>query len=136
MYFLSGSDVFVNVPGGFEKGFSFYYSSASAASVQVYSEVNGGGTLLASLDLNAQHNQDCVGDPNGVFCNWSPIGVTFQGLAKSIDFGGAANGVGFDQITFGSSSKCLRSHTSMLVLLLLVAHQYVRNNELRCRSVE
>jgi len=52
----------------------------------------------------AQFNDNCVGDPSGSFCNWTPVGVSFAGTARSIDFGGTANFTGFDDITFGSAS--------------------------------
>lgn len=96
----------VNVPGGFTTGFSFFYSSVQSANVDVYSEVNKGGTKLATLSLVSNwRNDGCVGDPTGNFCHWDPIGVSFTGVAKSIDFAGAANRVGFDDITFGSVGK-------------------------------
>ena len=93
MFFLTGEDVTVNVPGGFENGFSFFYTSALPVSVDVYSEVDSQGTLLGTLNLNAQFTDNCQGDPNGAFCNFSPVGVTFSGVAKSIDFRGAINQV-------------------------------------------
>ncbi|HQM87597.1 MAG TPA: PEPxxWA-CTERM sorting domain-containing protein, partial [Methylotenera sp.] len=83
--------------------FSFY-SSSLTASVNVYDDVNGGGNLLASLNLSPQNTNNCSGDPTGLYCNWSAVGVEFNGIAKSVNFGGTANRVGFDNITFGSST--------------------------------
>lgn len=74
----------ITVPNGFQNGFSFFYSSAFGATVTIYSEENLQGTVLATLSLNAQHNEGCAGQ----FCNWSFAGVEFIGTAKSIDFGG------------------------------------------------
>lgn len=102
MFFLDGNNATLNVTNGFIDGFSFYYSSARAATVTVYDGFDATGNILASLDLVPQHTQNCTGDPNGDFCNWTPIGVTFAGTAYSIDFGGTANYVAFDNITFGS----------------------------------
>lgn len=102
MFFLDANNAILNFAAGFDTGFSFFYTSSTAASVNVYDGVDGTGTLLATLNLLAQFNQNCSGDPNGGFCNWSAIGVTFEGVAKSIDFGGTANQTGFDNITFGS----------------------------------
>ena len=62
------------------------------------------GTLLGTLNLTAQYNSQCTGDPNGQYCHWSPIGVSFAGAARSIDFAGTANFTAFDDITFGSAT--------------------------------
>lgn len=102
MFFLNSNNAILNYAAGFDTGFSFYYSSAAAATVNVYDGLNGAGTLLASLSLLAQYNSNCQGDPNGAYCNWTPIGVRFSGLARSIDFGGTANRTAFDNITFGT----------------------------------
>jgi hypothetical protein len=104
MFFLNANDAILNFAAGFDTGFSFFYSSSTAASVNVYDDVNATGNLLASLNLSAQGFDNCTGDPTGSFCNWTPIGVAFAGIAKSIDFGGTADQTGFDDITFGSST--------------------------------
>mgnify|MGYP001166143682 CR=1 FL=1 len=103
LFFLTGSAI-LNYALGFDTGFSFFYSSSTAATVNVYDGLNATGNLLASLNLNAQFSNNCSGDPNGDFCNWTPVGVTFTGIAKSIDFGGTVNQTGYDDITFGSAT--------------------------------
>lgn len=102
MFFLDASNAVLNVTNGFTTGFSFFYSSSTAASVNVYSGLNATGDLLGTLNLTAQFNQGCTGDPSGAFCNWTAVGVTFSGTAFSIDFGGTANQTAFDDITFGT----------------------------------
>jgi PEP-CTERM motif len=102
MFFLSGASAVLNVAAGFDTGFSFFYSSSTAATVNVYSGLNATGTLLGSIPLSAQYNSNCIGDPDGGFCNWTAAGVAFAGVARSIDFGGTADQVGFDNITIGS----------------------------------
>lgn len=104
MYFLDANDAILTFAAGFDTGFSFFYTSSTAASVNVYDGLNGTGNLLASLNLTAQYTDNCTGDPTGEFCNWTPVGVAFSGIAKSIDFGGTANQTGFDDITFGSET--------------------------------
>lgn len=101
MFFLTGTAV-LNYAPGFDTGFSFFYTSSTAATVNVYDGLDGTGNLIGSLDLTAQFNQSCTGDPSGQFCNWTAIGVAFNGVAKSIDFGGTVNQTGYDDITFGS----------------------------------
>lgn len=103
MFFLSGSNAYMNVASGFTNGFSFFYSSASAASVNVYDGLDGTGNVLATLNLANQYNLNCSGDPNGQFCNWTPVGVTFTGTAKSVGFSGAASIAAFDDVTIGNS---------------------------------
>jgi hypothetical protein len=102
-YFVSGGADTMDVAAGFTTGFSFYYSSAEAGSVDVYSGLDGTGTLLASVPLVAQFSTGCITGATTTFCTWSPVGVTFSGTAESVNFGGVANEVGFDSITLGAS---------------------------------
>ena len=102
MFFLDANNAVLDVTNGFTTGFSFWYSSSTAATVTVYDGAGGTGNVLAQINLLAQGFDNCSGDPSGQFCNWSPIGVAFAGTAYSIDFGGTANQTGFDNITFGS----------------------------------
>jgi hypothetical protein len=102
MLFLSSGAATMNVADGFDTGFSFFYTSGKAAKVRVYDGLNGTGNLLAELDLDAQFNVGCSGDPGGDYCNWTAVGVSFIGVARSVDFGGTANVVVYDDITIGS----------------------------------
>lgn len=100
-FFLTGS-VIMNVPAGFDTGFSFFYTSVSfAGSVRVWDGPDATGVLLGTLDL-VPNGSGCGGDPNGAFNCWTAVGVPFAGLARSVDFGGVANQIGFDNITLGS----------------------------------
>jgi hypothetical protein len=103
LYFLTGGAVTMNYAAGFDTGFSFFYASLDTAFVNVYDGLAGTGTLLATISLAATPVGG-VGDPNGYYSTWVPVGVAFNGTAKSVDFGGAANYVGFDNITFGSET--------------------------------
>jgi len=102
MFFLDANNAILNFASGFDTGFSFFYTSSTAATVTVYDAIGGAGNILGTLTLLAQYNNQCAGDPNGAFCNWSPVGVAFAGTARSIEFGGTASQTGFDDITFGS----------------------------------
>lgn len=117
MFFLEADAAILNVAAGFRTGFSFFYSAAEAGTVRVYSGLDGSGSLLANLDLVAQLDDECVGDPTGAYCNWTPVGVLFAGIARSIDFGGAANFIGFDDITFGSDKPGTVPEPGALALL-------------------
>jgi hypothetical protein len=102
LFFLNGSAV-LNYEPGFTDGFSFYYTSAFASTVRVWSGLDATGTLLGEIVLGKNYtNGNCKGDPTGAYCHWDIGSLAFGDTAKSIDFGGSANYVGFDNITFGS----------------------------------
>lgn len=101
LFFLSGGAATMNVAAGFDTGFSFFYTSAAPGFVNVYDGLNGSGALLATLNL-VENIAGCTGDPGGRFCHFSPVGVAFSGVARSVDFGGTADLIGFDNITLGA----------------------------------
>lgn len=101
MFFVTGSAI-LNYEQGFDTGFSFFYSAKYAARVFVYDDLNASGNLLASINLLPQYSDNCTGDPTGTYCNWTPIGTSFDGVAKSVDFGGTVRHTGYDNVTFGS----------------------------------
>ncbi len=121
MFFLDANNAVLNVAAGFDTGFSFYYSSSTAASVTVYDGLNGTGNVLGTLALTAQGFDNCGGDPSGDFCNWTAVGVAFAGTAKSIDFGGTANQTGFDNITFGSDVPVIPEPSTYALMALGLA---------------
>jgi hypothetical protein len=118
MFFLTGSKSTLDYAAGFDTGFSFYYSSSTAATVSVYDGLGGTGNVLATLNLSAQFNQNCSGDPSGGFCNWTAVGVAFAGTARSIDFGGVANQTGFDDVTFGSATPAIPEPSTYALMAL------------------
>ncbi len=103
LFWLSGSQTFMDVAAGFTTGFSFNYTDpfVSGSSVSVYSGLDGTGTLLATIPL-ATTPSGCPGY-DGQYCPFVPIGVTFAGTAESVSFAGTANFVVYDDITLGSS---------------------------------
>ena len=104
LFFLTGSGAVMNVPAGFTEGFSFFYSAPFFDStVNVYSDVNATGTLLAQIPLPRTPNNGAP-DPTGQFSPLVPVGVSFIGVAKSVDFSGTGNQVVFDNITIGCST--------------------------------
>lgn len=110
LFFLTGAAATLNALNGFTEGFSFFYSSTNfVGSIDVYSGLDATGDLLATLALPQTPEgpgdpNGGAGDPRGSFGTWVPIGVSFAGTAKSIDFGGTVNQIGFDNITFGSAT--------------------------------
>ena len=101
MYFLTGNAAIMNVPAGFTTGFSFYYSTAQPMTINVYDGLEGSGNLLMTANYPAQNNVGCTCN---TYCNWTPVGVSFAGTARSVAFVGAANYCGFDDVTFGSAT--------------------------------
>ncbi len=100
MFFLTGSASTITVDGGFDTGFSFWYSAINQpGSVSVY-DIND--NLLTSLYLPTTYSNG--GDPNGDFSPFVQIGVSFEGSASYVSFAGVQNQIGFDNITFGSST--------------------------------
>lgn len=100
----TGTAAVMNVPAGFSGGFSFFYTAISQPGViRVFDGPNGTGTLLATLNLPLTPNNGAP-DPTGTFSPLVPIGVTFSGTARSVDFGGTVNQIGFDNITLGSGT--------------------------------
>jgi len=101
-FFLTGAGDIMNIANGFDTGFSFYYSAAVySGTVTVYDGPNGTGNVLAQLNLPVTPTLP-PGSP--AYNNWQPIGVTFSGIAKSVNFSGVANYIGFDNITLGSET--------------------------------
>lgn len=101
MFFLTGSSV-LNYAPGFDTGFSFFFTTVGfAGSVNVYDGLNATGNLLGSINLAAL---GAGPDPANVFSNWGTGSLAFAGTARSIDFGGTVNQVGYDNITFGSTT--------------------------------
>lgn len=93
-----GTDAALNAAGGLANTLSFSYSSAAAVTdaVQVWSGLNGTGSLLASFSLAANAQSGCSDSP---FCRFDTSGGAFAGIAHSITFGNAANVAAFDNVT-------------------------------------
>ncbi len=104
LFFLSGNSTVLDYAAGFTTGFSFNYSqvSRSGGTVNVWDGLGGTGNLLGSISL-ALTPSGCPGF-GGAYCPFVPIGVSFGGTAKSIEFAGVANYVVFDDVTFGSAT--------------------------------
>lgn len=112
MFFLSGPAATMDVAGGFTTGFSFDYAGAYEGTVNVWSGLDGTGTLLASFSLPTTPS------PYYVFL---PIGVTFAGTAESVEFGGVANYIAFDDVTFGSATPGVPEPATWGLMLLGLA---------------
>ena len=113
LFFLEGDAATVTRRDGFVNGFSFYYAAINQPGfIRVYSGPEGTGEVLASLDLPVTERNGAP-DPQGEFSPFVPIGVTFDGIAQSIDFGGTIDEIGFDNITFGSATPLTDNSTPL-----------------------
>ncbi|WP_308909077.1 PEPxxWA-CTERM sorting domain-containing protein [Pseudokordiimonas caeni] len=103
VYFDPLGSAVMNVAGGFDTAFSFYYTSISDGLVSIYDGLDGTGNQLATIVLGP--TAAGPGDPTGGdnFGTWLFTGTAFAGTAMSVDFSGATNTVGFDNITLGAS---------------------------------
>ncbi len=119
MFFLTGIPV-MNVPAGFETGFSFYYTAYQYSGyVEVYDGLDGTGNLLGTANLPATGMG--TGDPGGgQYGNWSIVSVPFTGVAMSVKFGGVENQIGFDDVTFGSTTPGGQVPISNWAIVLVV----------------
>ncbi|OUL20770.1 hypothetical protein BV372_32585 [Nostoc sp. T09] len=104
LFFLDGPAATLNALKGFSTGFSFFYSAINNPGfIKVYDGLNATGNILATLNLPTTPFNGAP-DPTGQFSPLLPIGVSFSGIAKSVDFGGTVNQIVFDNITFGSAT--------------------------------
>lgn len=102
LFFLEGAAATLNMAAGFDTGFSFYYAAINVpGSIQVWDGLDGTGNLLATLDLPVTPHTGAP-DPTGNYSPLVAIGVAFNGIARSVDFGGTVNQIVFDDITLGS----------------------------------
>jgi hypothetical protein len=101
LIFLTGNSAIMDVAAGFTNGFSFYYSAPYyTGEVDVWSGLDGSGTLLATLSLALTPAGG--GSCQGPYCPFSAVGVTFAGTAESVSFAGTENYIAFADITLGS----------------------------------
>ena len=103
----------MNVGPGFSNGISFFYTGAFQETVTIWSGANGTGTVLATMNLSP-NNGSCVGFPS--FCNWSGVGITFSGSAKSVTFSGPANGIGISDIQLGTTALVTPEPSTIILL--------------------
>ncbi|HZF79533.1 MAG TPA: PEP-CTERM sorting domain-containing protein [Rubrivivax sp.] len=93
-----GGDSAMNVALGFTT-LALQYSSAASIfnGVQLWSGLNGSGSLLASLPLAA--NAQAGGCSDSRLCNFSGLSAASFGIARSVTFGNAAANAVFDNIS-------------------------------------
>jgi hypothetical protein len=118
LIFLTGSQTYMNYSSGFTTGFSMFYTAFRyGGSFNVYDGVDGTGNILAS-GLLPTTPSTCDGDIyDAQFCPFVAVGVSFSGTAQSIGFGGGADQIIFDDVTFGSATPGNVPEPSSMILL-------------------
>jgi hypothetical protein len=93
-----GSAATMNVAAGFVGEVSFWYSSAEAVQVNVWSGIDGTGSVLKTFQLANNATSGCSASP---FCNWEKLSLNLGAgaVGRSITFGDAGAMTGFDNVT-------------------------------------
>ncbi len=111
----------MNVARGFTRGINFFFTAGfqpgQSGVVQIWGGADGTGPLLATISLS-NNNGSCT---TVSYCNWSNIGATFTGRARSVTFTGPANEFGLAQMTLGASTTAIPEPSSILFLGLGLA---------------
>jgi len=107
---MAEESMVINVASGFNERFSFHYSSNARVSVEAFSGLDGSGDSVGLLSFGINYNDDqCGGDPTGLYCNWDFFSMSISGVARSIQFLGLsdelspAGKVGLDNMIFGQN---------------------------------
>lgn len=112
IFFQTNSGI-MNVAQGFTTGLNFFYTAAFSGTVTIWSGADGTGTILATMTFSA-NDGSCSGAP--AFCNWTDVGMSFSGTAKSVTFSGPANAIGISEITVGSNAPAIPEPSSLYLL--------------------
>jgi PEP-CTERM motif len=114
--FAAGPDATMNVGVGFKDSISFSYSSSALviSAVNVYSGLDGTGTLLASFNLVSNAQLGCSDSP---YCRFDTVSSTFGGIARSVTFGASTGAAVFDNVAI----TAVPEPTSAVLMALGVA---------------
>ncbi len=117
----------MNVASGFTGQLTFWYSSAvnTLDAVNIYSGLNSTGTLLASASLFGNASVGCT---DLAFCRFDLTSVKFAGVAQSVNFGGNALFVAYDNIGLNISAVP-ELDTYALLAAGLVAVAFVKRRQ-------
>lgn len=90
----------MNYAPGFTQ-FSLHYNTALyPGNLSFWTGTDGTGSQVGPTELLGLTGSDCGGDPSGFYSCWKKVAVTLPAMAYSVTFGGTANQIGFDNISF------------------------------------
>ena len=93
-----GSEIVMNVAGGFDAQLSFFYASPFRNhTVTIYEGAGAAGNILASLPLS----RTPAGDFPDAYSEFTQVTIPFSGIARSVSFGDFANKIIIDSISLG-----------------------------------
>ncbi|MBD2043740.1 Calx-beta domain-containing protein [Microcoleus sp. FACHB-672] len=93
-----GSEILMDVSGGFDSQLSFFYASPFRDhTVTIYSGASGTGNILASVPLS----RTPAGELPDAYSTFNEITIPFSGIARSVTFGDVANKIVIDSIELG-----------------------------------
>jgi hypothetical protein len=115
----------MNVASGFSGQLTFWYASSATTldAVNIYSDLNGTGTLLASASLFGNASLGCS---DTAFCRFDMTSVKFAGVAKSVNFGGNAQFVAYDNIGITPVPEL---NTYVMLAAGLVAMAFIKRHQ-------
>ena len=119
LYFLNPAgqpaSTIMNVASGFNSLLAFSYSSIDAlGAATIYNGLNGTGSILATIVLPSLGGFDGPGKYDW-YTRWSEVAVKFDGVGRSVVFGGVANEIGFDDIKLNTSNPVPEPASLMLL---------------------
>jgi hypothetical protein len=84
--FVDGNDLVLNYGAGFINSLDFFYASVNfGGSISIFSDVDGGGSLLATMNLSTTP-WPCGAPYDSDFCPFASTSLPFSGTAKSAVF--------------------------------------------------
>jgi len=96
----------VNILGGFTDSFSFSYGTlSSTATVSIFDDLYGTGTLLASIDLPAQEAS-----------SFAPVTIRFSGTAYSVAVATSPLSFGWDDLQFSNRQQGVPAPATLVLL--------------------
>lgn len=124
LFTFTGNQIVLDDPAGFNGGFSLFYTTPdSGQSANIYSGLDGAGTLLATISLGPTPWNGCSAVYDAGYCPFVPIGTTFDGTAESVVIKEDDNSIMFDDLTLGSATPdpVPTPESSSLAMLLTAA---------------
>lgn len=100
MFWLSDADAHMNYAPGFTQ-FSLYYAAPYfPGSISFWTGPNGTGSQVGPSTPLTINGPGCGGDPNGNYNFWTLVSAFLPETANSATFGGTANYIVFDNVSF------------------------------------
>jgi PEP-CTERM motif len=114
LVFVSATNAVMDVSGGFNTGFAFYYSAEDGnpvgtvvGSVAVWSGLDGTGTMLGLVNIMDTTTDTDPTYDFALYDVWAIGSLAFDGTAESVVFSGLENNVLFQVVSIGTTTPNL-----------------------------